>query len=71
MGPEERPMAKRPDLPELRETGRRYVENTRSARLASPGIERYGARPGKRPGAMVAVVVLGAAIVAAMAWLAG
>jgi hypothetical protein len=61
-------MAKRPDLPDLRETGRRYVENTRHTRLASPGIERYASRPGRRHGAMLAVVVLGAAIVAAMLW---
>jgi hypothetical protein len=63
-------MAKRPDLPELRETGRRYLDNTRHTRLASPGIERYDARAGRRSGAMVAVVLLGAALLAAMVWLA-
>ena len=59
-------------LPDLPDTGRRYVENTIRARLASPGVERYrraggsGAR-GARVALAAAVVV---ALVAAMVWLA-
>jgi len=63
-------MTKRPDLPDLDATGRRYVENTGRARLASPGIERFAARPrARRVGGVVAalaVLALAAALVAAM-----
>lgn len=58
-------------LPDLPDTGRRYVENTQRARLASPGLERY---PAQRPGwtgARVALAALGlAALVAAALWIA-
>lgn len=58
-----------PDLPDLPDTGRRYVENTRRARLASPGVERYR-RAGGRTGGRVALAALGlAALVLAMLWL--
>ena len=57
-------------LPDLPDTGRHYVENTVRARLASPGIEKYRA-PRRGGGARVALaVVVGAALVAAMIWLA-
>jgi hypothetical protein len=63
-------MARSRRLPDLPDTGRRYVENTLHARLASPGIERFRRAPG--PGG--ARVVLGAAVIAAllaaMLWLA-
>jgi len=59
-----------PDLPALPDTGRRYVENTQRARLASPGVERYRRAEG-RNGARVALAALGlAALVTAMLWLA-
>ncbi len=64
-------MTKRPDLPDLGATGRRYVENTGRARLASPGIERFEARRGsgrRVGGALTAIALLAlvAALVAAM-----
>ena len=34
-------MAKRPDLPDLAATGRRYRDDTMRVRLQTPGIERY------------------------------
>ena len=55
-------------LPDLPETGRRYVEHTQRARLASPGIERYASRRGAG-GRVVVVLLVGAALVAAMVWL--
>jgi hypothetical protein len=59
-----------PDLPDLPDTGRHYVENTVRARLASPGVEKY--RPARSGGGgRLAVAVLAvAALVAAMFWLA-
>jgi hypothetical protein len=61
---------KRPVLPDLDATSRRYVENTGRARLASPGIERFEARRGTRRGGGVlvalALVALVAALIAAM-----
>ncbi len=65
-------MAKRrpPDLPDLPDTGRQYVENTIRARLASPGIEKYRARGGRSGARVVAVVLLVAALVAGAIWLA-
>jgi len=57
-------------LPDLPGTGRRYVENTLRARLASPGVERYRRAAGGT-GARVALATMGvAALVAAMLWLA-
>ncbi|HEX9241704.1 MAG TPA: hypothetical protein VF875_04620 [Anaeromyxobacter sp.] len=62
-------MRKRP-LPELPDTGRRYVENTVRARLASPGVERYaGAKRGSSARLFLAAIGL-AALVAAMLWFA-
>ena len=64
-------MAKR-HMPELRDTGRRYLDDTQHARLASPGIERY--RPPRRghgPALVAAAIALLAALVAAFLWLAG
>ncbi len=56
-------------LPDLPDTGRHYVENTIRARLASPGVEKYRRSGGS--GARVALaVIVAAALVAAMAWLA-
>ncbi len=52
-------------LPSLPETGRRYVENTRRARLASPGVERYPRRRG-RAGRVVLAVLAAAALICAM-----
>lgn len=60
-------MGKR-QLPDLPDTGRRYVEDTIRARLASPGIERYQGRRG--PGARIALAVLVAlALLVVMLWL--
>ena len=57
-------------LPDLPGTGRRYVENTQRARLASPGVERYRRAKG-RAGPRVVLAALGlAALVTAMLWLA-
>ncbi len=66
------PMAKRrpPDLPALPDTGRHYVENTIRARLASPGVERYRARARGTGGRVVTAIVLAAALVGGMIWLA-
>ncbi|WP_248362268.1 hypothetical protein [Anaeromyxobacter oryzae] len=53
-------------LPDLRDTGRRYLDGTRGARLASPGVERF-VRPRRRGPALAAAgVALVAALVAAM-----
>jgi hypothetical protein len=61
---------KRPDLPDLEATARRYVENTGRARLASPAIERFQSRRRPRrvggPLAALALLILVAALVAAM-----
>ncbi len=56
-------MAKDP-LPELSDTGRRYLDNTARARLASPGIERFAAR--RRRGALPLVLALAGALAAAV-----
>jgi hypothetical protein len=64
-------MAKR-RFPDLAATGRRYLENTQRARLASPGLERYGVerrRPARVVVAVAAAVAL-AALVGLLAWLA-
>ncbi len=52
-------------LPDLSETGRRYVEQTVRARLASPGIERYAPRRGSGARIVIALLVV-AALVAGM-----
>jgi hypothetical protein len=59
----------RKNLPDLPDTGRHYVEHTIRARLASPGIERYGPTKASR-GTRVTLAVLGLlALVAAVLWL--
>lgn len=57
-------------LPDLPDTGRRYLDDTQRARLASPVVERY--RPSQRwTGARAVLAAVGlAALVAAMLWLA-
>lgn len=52
-------------LPDLPDTGRRYVENTARPRLASQGIERYEGRRGSG-GRIAVAIVLAVALVAAM-----
>jgi hypothetical protein len=56
-------------LPSLPDTGRRYVEHTRRARLASPGVERYARRraTGRR---VLGAILLAAGLLAAMLLLA-
>jgi hypothetical protein len=56
-------------LPDLADTGRRYVENTFHARLASPGVERYRRRGGATRARVVLATLAGAALVATMLWL--
>jgi hypothetical protein len=62
-------MAKR-RFPDLAATGRRYLENTQRARLASPGLERFEVerRRTARRFAVAAVAVVG--LVGLMVWLA-
>lgn len=55
-------MEKKP-LPDLPDTGRRYVEHTARARLQSPGIERYA--PPRGHGRQIAIG-LALAVVAAL-----
>jgi hypothetical protein len=61
-------MPKRPDLPDLAATGRRYREDTIRTRLQSPGIERYvSKRPALGPATRVVLaVLLAGGLVAAM-----
>lgn len=64
-------MAKRPTLPDLASTGRRYRDDTLRVRLQSPGIERYPAKGGaSRGGRVIVAALLAAALVTAMVWLA-
>jgi hypothetical protein len=61
---------KKTALPSLPDTGRHYVEGTRRARLASPGLERFVTpRRGSRAAWAIGAVLLAAASVAAMVWL--
>jgi hypothetical protein len=65
-------MAKR-RLPDLAATGRRYLADPQRARLASPGVERFGVQRRRPATAAVAVAVALAALAALiglMAWLA-
>ncbi len=55
-------------LPDLPDTGRRYLDHTVRARLESPGITRYPPRQGPG-GRIVLAVILAALVVAAMLWL--
>ena len=52
-------------LPDLPDTGRRYVEHTVRARLASPGIEHFPPRR-SRAGGLVVGALVAAALLAAM-----
>ena len=56
-------------MPALPETGRHYVEDTRRARLASPGIERFVPAKSRAPRYLTAAALLVAALLAAMVWL--
>ena len=58
------------DMPELRDTGRRYLDQTQRARLASPGLERYLSGRRAAGGAVVAAAVAVAAILGALLWMA-
>lgn len=64
-------MAKR-QFPDLTTTSRRYLANTQRARLASPGLERYGVERRRPARVVVAAVALAAlaALVGLMLWLA-
>jgi hypothetical protein len=65
-------MPKRPDLPDLAATGRRYREDTIRVRLQSPGIERYVPKgPALGPAARVVLVVLLAGGLVATMWFLG
>jgi hypothetical protein len=57
-------------MPELPETGRRYVENTVRARLGSPGVERFPRAAGGPAARLALAGLLIAALLAAMLWLA-
>ncbi len=50
----------RKHLPSLPDTGRRYVEHTRRARLGSPGVEHYPRRRGRAGRVLIAVAVVAA-----------
>lgn len=56
-------------MPALPNTGRLYLDQTRRARLASPGIERFVRERSRAPGLIVFAAVLAAALIAAMLWL--
>ncbi len=61
--------SRRAKLPELPDTGRRYLDGTQRARLASPGIERFV--PERRGGRLAALGLAALAVLAgAAAWLA-
>jgi hypothetical protein len=57
-------------MPDLPETGRRYVENTARARLASPGVERFDRAPRGTAARLALTGLLLAALLAAALWLA-
>ena len=57
-------------MPELPATGRRYVENTARARLASPGVERFRRANGGIAARVALAALAAAAILAALLWLA-
>jgi hypothetical protein len=56
-------------MPALPDTGRRYLDQTRRARLASPGIERFVREKNRAPRPIVLAALLAAAMIAAMIWL--
>ncbi len=59
----------RKGMPTLSDTGRKYLDQTRGARLQSPGIERFVPERRRSPRVVVAAVLLMAALVGAMVWL--
>jgi hypothetical protein len=56
-------------MPTLPDTGRHYLDRTRGAKLASPGLERYVRGRSRTPQLLVAAAVLVAALIASMLWL--
>jgi hypothetical protein len=56
-------------MPSLSTTGRRYFDETRRVRLASPGIERFVPSRSRAPRLIAAAVVLALVLVGAMVWL--
>lgn len=62
-------MAKRrADLPDLPDTGRRYLDDTLRARLASPGVERFRRRSGGTGARLALGVLLASALLGTMLW---
>jgi len=61
---------KRKDMPALRDTGRRYLDQTRRARLASPGVERYVFARRATGWAVIAAAILAAALLGVAVWIA-
>jgi len=61
---------KRKDMPALRDTGRRYLDQTRGARLASHGLERYTSARRATGWAVIAAAIVLAAMVGALFWIA-
>jgi hypothetical protein len=57
-------------MPELPDTGRYYLDETRRSRLASPGIERYVSPRRGRSGGMVLALLVVALMAAGAIWLA-
>ena len=58
------------DMPELRDTGRRYLDQTRGARLASHGLERYASARRAAGWAVIAAAIVLAAMVGVLLWFA-
>ncbi len=56
-------------MPTLSTTGRRYLDETRRVRLASPGLERFVPARSRAPRMIAAAVVLVLALIGAMVWL--
>ncbi len=59
----------RKGMPPLSDTGRKYLDQTRGARLQSPGIEKFVPERNRTPAMIVAAVLIVAAMVGAMIWL--
>ncbi len=57
-------------MPSLSSTGRRYLDETRRVRLASPGIEKFVPARSKAPRMVAVAVALVLALVGAMLFLA-
>jgi hypothetical protein len=56
-------------MPELRDTGRRYLGETQRARLASPGLERYRSARRSGPAVLLAAAILALLLVGGLVWL--